>query len=128
MKRDMELVRKILFHIEDDYVAGAEKIWDLKIDGYDMPIIAEHCDLLHQQGFIKSYKPSYARGQNPPIVRFEVGNITASGYDYLELIRSDDVWNKTKVEMEKKQLPQTFEAIAKIAGIFVGNVIDQLKG
>src|SRR5436190_5700154 len=96
----------------------------LKLGGYDMRTIAEHCDLLYQQGFVKSYKASYG---DDKIQAFAVGNISSTGYDYLELIRNDAVWDKTKNEIEKKQVPQTFEAIARIAGIFVGNIIDQMK-
>ncbi|MFN8413658.1 MAG: DUF2513 domain-containing protein [Anaerolineales bacterium] len=125
MKRDMDLIRKILFAIEEQYKPGEGSIWGLEIDGYDMPTIAEHCDLLYQQGFIKSYKASYGDGV---IQVFAIGNISSSGYDYLELIRNNAVWDKTKVEMEKKELPQTFESIAKIAGVFMGNVIKELNG
>jgi len=125
MKRDMELIRKILFAIEEQYKPGEGAIYQLKIDGYDMRTVAEHCDLLYQQEFIKSYKASY--GDNT-IQAFTVGNISSTGYDYLELIRNDTVWDKTRTEIEKKKVPQTFDAIAKIAGIFVGNIIDQLKG
>jgi len=124
MKRDMELMRKILFAIEEQYKPGEGVIWVLKIDGYDMRTIAEHCDLLYQQGFIKSYKASYG---NDTIQAFAIGNISSSGYDYLELIRSNDIWSKTKVEIEKRELPQTFEAIAKIAGVFMGSVIKELN-
>jgi len=125
MKRDMELMRKILFTIEEKHQPGEGAIWVLRIDGYDMPTVAEHCDLLYQQGFIKSYKAEYASNK---MLHFFVGNITSQGYDYLELIRNDNVWDKTKQEIEEKKLPQTSEAIAKVAGVFVGNVIKELNG
>ncbi len=125
MKQDIELERKILFEIEKQYPPGQKALWLLKIDGYDMATIAEHRAILHDKGFIRSYEPGYANGR---IQSFSIGNISANGYDYLELIRSDEVWEKTKKEIEKRQLPQTFETIAKIAGIFVGNVISQMSG
>jgi hypothetical protein len=125
MKRDMDLMRKILLAIEEEYKPGTGSIWILKIEGYDMETIAEHCQMLHRQGFVDSYEATRGGGK---IMHFRVGNLTSPGYDYLELIRDNDIWNKTTREIEKKKLPDTFEAIAKIAGIFVGNVIDQLKG
>ena|SRR5208283_4231298 len=127
MKRDMELIRKILFAIEEQYKPGEGVLRGLNIEGYDMRTVAEHCDLLYQRGFIKSYKYKEVSGADT-IRYFIVGNLSSSGYDYLELIRNDEVWKKTTVEIEKKQLPWTFEAIAKIAGIFVGNVISQMSG
>ena len=125
MKRDMELMRKILFAIEEQYEPGDGYLFGLKIDGYDMKMIAEHCDFLDQQGFVKTYKPQFG---GDTIVAFFVGNITNRGFDYLELIRSDDVWDKTKTEIEEKKLPKTIEWFAKIAGIFTGNVVKELNG
>lgn len=127
MKRDMELSRTILLKIEEIYEPGTGVMMNHKviIAGYDMPMIAEHCDLLYQQGFLKSYKPMYADNR---IHAFAVGNLTASGYEYLELIRDDGVWDKTKKEIEKQKIPSTFETIAKVAGVFVGNIIKELNG
>lgn len=123
MKRDMDLLRKILFAIEDQYKPGDGFIFGLSIDGYDLKTIAEHCDLLHQQELITSYKSIYG---DDTIQAFQVGNLTSAGFDYLELIRNDEVWNKTKAEVNKKKLPETIEWFAKIAGIFIGNVVKQL--
>lgn len=125
MKRDMELIRKILFAIEEQYKPGDGYIFGLKIEGYDMPMIAEHCDLLYQQGLVKIYKPQF--GDNR-IFAFSVGNLTDRGYDYLELVRNDGIWEKTKTEIEEKKLPKTIEWFAKIAGIFTGNVIKEISG
>jgi|GEM_PF-5773223 Hypothetical protein (DUF2513). len=57
-----------------------------------------------------------------------IGNLTAQGYDYLELIRDDDVWEKTKKEIERHKGPNTIEEIAKVAGDFVGHVIKGMTG
>lgn len=56
-----------------------------------------------------------------------IGNLTSRGYDYLELIRNEDTWGKTTKEIEERKLPGTFEWIAKIAGIFTGNVVKELN-
>ncbi len=125
MKRDIELLRKILFAIEEQYEAGSGMLIGIELAGYDMVTIAEHCDLLYQQGLIGAYKP--VRGGDT-IQIFQVGNLTNSGYDYLELIRNEDVWSKTKKEIEERKLPKSIEWIAKIAGIFTGNVVKELNG
>jgi hypothetical protein len=125
MKRDMELMRKILFAIEEQYKPGEGAMFDPKIDDYEMQTIAEHCDLLYQQGLIKDYKPFFG---NDEIQAFRIGNLTAAGYDYLELIRNNEVWEKTKNEIVEKQRPNTVEEIVRVAGVFVGNVIKELNG
>lgn len=124
MKRDIELERKILLAIEEQYQAGNGSIFNVSVEGYSMPVIAEHCKLLYQQDLIGRYKATSANNQ---IFSFSVQNMTAAGYDYLELIRNDDVWEKTKKEVEKKKLPKTIEFLAKIAGIFTGNVISEMN-
>ena len=124
MQRDMELIRKILFELEEQYKPGDGFLFGLNIEDYDLQTIAEHCDLLQQKGLITAYKP--VRGGDT-IIAFQVGNLSSPGYDYLELIRNDDIWDKTKKELKKKKLPQTIEAIAKIAGIFTGEVIKGLN-
>lgn len=125
MKRDMELMRKILFAIETEYQPGQGFLFGVKIEGYDMLTIAEHCDFLYQQGLIKEYKPNRGGGK---IVSFQIGNLTNSGYDFIELIRNEDIWKKTEKEIEEKKLPKTIEWFAKVAGIFTGNMVKELNG
>ena len=120
VKRDMELMRKILFAIEDQYKPGDGFMLGLKIEDVDMNIIAEHCDLLYQQGLISDYQKISATS-------FKIGNLSARGYDYLELIRDEKMWVKTNEEVDKKKLPKTIEFITKIAGIFTGNMIKELN-
>lgn len=123
MKRDIELMRKILFEIEDKYQAGEGYIRELNIDNYDMPVVAEHCDLLYQDGLVNMYNP---RESDSGLISFLVGNLTTAGYDFLELIRNDDTWQKTTQEVKKKKVPKTIEYISKIAGIFAGAALDQI--
>jgi hypothetical protein len=125
MIRDIELERRILFKIEEEYKAGQGSMFGLDIDGYEQATIAEHCDLLDQQGLIKSYKAYYGGDE---IQGFHIGNLTAHGYDYLELIRNDEIWEKTKTKIEEEKLPKTVEVIAKIAGVFMGNFMKEFHG
>ena len=125
MKRDMNLMRKILFKIEEEYQPGEGGLSSLKIEDYDELTIAEHCDLLYQAGLVKDYVPIQARDQ---IIDFKVGNLSNYGYEYLEQIRNEEVWEKTEKEIEEKKLPKTLEVIARVAGIFTGNVISEMTG
>lgn len=124
MQRDQELLRKILMEIENKYNPGSGVLYKLEIIGYEFSTIAEHCKLLYQQGLISDYNENYA---NDGLIFFSVGNLTYSGYDYLELIRNEERWIQTKKEVNDKKLPETFEVIAKVAGAFIGQVINQTK-
>ena len=49
------------------------------------------------------------------LLSFSIGNLTNKGYDYLELIRSDETWKQTEQEVKKKNLPQTIETYGMVA-------------
>ena len=91
MKRDMDLVRIILLEIEKQYRSTA--IHNLTIEGYDMATVAYHCKILHEAGFIADYNAQYF---DDDIGFFAVGPLTWDGNDYLDKVRDNSVWNKTK--------------------------------
>ena len=120
MKRNMDLCRLILFKIEDEYKSTA--LSNLQIDGYDIEIIAYHCDLLFEAGLIKSYKPTYASDK---IYFFSVGALTWEGHDFLDKIRENTMWNRTKNRIKENALPMTLEVIKTIATSLIN---DQISG
>ena len=120
MKRDMDLCRLILFKIEDEYRSTA--LFNLQIDGYDIETIAYHCDLLFEAGLIKSYKPTYASDE---IYFFSVGALTWEGHDFLDKIRENTMWNRTKNRIKENALPMTLEVIKTIVTSLIN---DQLSG
>ncbi len=55
MQRDMELIRQILFTIEQEYVDVWLDSSCLNIEGYDFKTIGYHCAILHDAGLISDY-------------------------------------------------------------------------
>ena len=127
MERDMELVRKILFKIEEQYISTV--IIDLKIEGYAKEQVAYHCSIMCDAGLILSYKPVYAGNQ---LFGFTVGRLTWEGHDFLDKIRSDTVWNKVKSTIKKRGLPMILDTIKTIATTIISamteGAIKGLKG
>lgn len=119
MKRNMELIRKILFEIEDRFEPGQGFIHGLPIEGYEMKVVGDHCELLYQAGLIKEYKPNRG-GIGNMLLGYSIGNLTNRGYDYLELIRNDETWNQTEQEVKKKNLPKTIETYGTVAASIAG--------
>lgn len=115
MKRDMELVRKILFYVEDNYVAGQKWLRDIDIEGYDYPVILEHVVLAYENGLIQDIKDVSTLGG----ISYWIGNLSNAGYDFLDKIRSDTVWNKTKTAIKEKGLPMVTGTISTIANAFI---------
>lgn len=114
MKRDMDLVREILLKIEEEHVYTA--IYNLKIDGYDMATVAYHCKIMHEAGLISDYGSQ--PGSNS-IYSFAVGSLTWEGNDYLDKIRDNSIWKKTKDTIASKGLPLIFDTIKTISNAII---------
>ena len=114
MKRDMDLVRLILLEIEEKHKSTA--LIDLSIDGYDMQTVAYHCEMLHEKGLVSSYKAGYAGNK---LYIFSVGSLTWEGHDFLDKIRDNSTWKKTKDVIAQKGLPLIFDTIKTIADAFI---------
>ena len=110
MKRDMDLVRLILLKIEEDYVSTA--LYNLKIDGYDKETIAYHCKMLHEGGFVSDYGSHYA---DNALQSFGVGSLTWEGNEFLDKIRDDSFWGKTKKEIKNRGLPMIVDTIKAVS-------------
>ena len=119
MKRDMDLIRKILFYIEENYVAGRGPI-NISIDGYSDGEIFEHCQLAYQDGLIQKPLDSSTTMERSCMVN----SLTSSGYDLLDKIREDTVWNKTKDVIKEKGLPMVTGVIKAISTAIITAVVE----
>lgn len=126
MQRDMELIRKILFAIEEKYIDTWLSSDKIQIDGYDMKIIAYHCAILHDAGLIYDYKGHYSGNE---LQFFGVGRLTWDGHELLDKIKSDTVWNKTKSTIKDKGIPFVLDAVKEIATAITTSMIQAaIKG
>lgn len=124
MKRDMELCRKILFTIEEKYVDSA--LYNLEIEGYTPEQVSYNAGLLHEAGLISSYAVQNADNH---LYMFGVGHLTWEGHDFLDKIREDTVWNKTKSVIKDKVLPMTLDVIKEVASALItASVQGAVKG
>ena len=89
MKRDIELIRKILFAIEKfpSPIMGT----GLCIDGYSSDEINYHIMILDEAGLILANNASH--GNN--CIWFPI-RLTWNGHDFLEVAREDKNWMKAK--------------------------------
>ena len=114
MKRDMELIRKILFKIEEE--VDNLTVYDLEVDGYSMDQVAYHCSLLYDGGLIKDYE---AQEADDELDGFIIDGLTWYGHEFLDDIRSDTVWDKTKETIKTNGLPMVFDVVKEIAKAFI---------
>ena len=105
MKRDMELVRKILLAVEDHDSAYA-----LRIEGATKQEIDYHAHLMSQANLLTVIDDSdhSSTGQQVWIT-----SMTWEGHEFLDAARNDTVWNRTK-EIVSKAGGATFSVWRKV--------------
>ncbi len=114
MKRDMDLVRGILLKIEDEFVDT--EIRNLSVEGYDMQTVAYHCQIMYDAGLLIEYNPIEC---DQGLLGFIVGGLSWDGNDYLDKIRDNSIWSKTKETITKKGLPLIFDTIKTVSTAFI---------
>ena len=109
LKRDMDLIRQILLRIES---------WDQWLQsgfdmcGYEKNIVDYNLVLLISRGLVDGHVNRSIKG-NPHLI---VGQLTWEGQDFLDAIRSDSIWQKTKDHMKSKNLQSVpYEILNKVA-------------
>jgi hypothetical protein len=114
MKRDMELVRKLLFKIEETRFTG--RLANPVIEGYDEDTVDHHVYLMMQAGLVHAFEDNTMGGG--PFRRAHARELTWEGHDALEVLRSDTVWEKTKAVVTKAggaSIPMLLEVATKFA-------------
>ena len=95
MKRDIDLVRKLLIYLEekpDDKIVKAE---DVKIDAYDENDIVYHFILMDQAGLI-SCERQCSSSTPDRVINIYPFSLTWDGHEFLEASRNESTWNNAK--------------------------------
>lgn len=93
MKRDLDLIREILLHIEsgEQYDGSREFYYstpeDMGLSGCTPEEFVYHCTLLIEDGYIDGAAT---------IVNIVVRRLTSRGHDFLDDIRDAGVWKQVK--------------------------------
>ena len=95
MKRDLNLVRELLLLIEENDGQGALKL----PEDYNKKIVAYHLSLLGQAGYVVE-KVQWA-GDEPIWI---TASLTWEGHEFLDSIKNDNIWEKTKEGIKIKGL------------------------
>jgi hypothetical protein len=107
MKRDLELIRKILLHFEDDEeikLINYQDILDQKkiqIEGYDGGTIVEHLNLLFEANYINGEPEVSKTGRLYAVHPFR---LTWEGHEFLDATRNESLFKKAMAISRKKSL------------------------
>lgn len=96
MKFNPDCVRDILIHIESFEYGSAHTIEQMRteLSNYSYEELDYHCLNLYEAGFIRASTVNIRGAYLPQVSR--VCGLTYEGHQFLDEIRSDNVWNKTK--------------------------------
>ena len=92
MKRDLDLVRRILLHLEGSDASPSG--WSAFVDdGFEIGTIHYHFRLLHDAGLLEA--DEIVPGQWWP------ERMTWAGHEFLDAARNEDLWRETRKRVEK---------------------------
>ena len=111
MKRDMDLIRLILLKVEEQD-PNSSSYESIAIDGYSTGEIREHVKLLESAGMVSDAHYTIDGS-------VWVQSITWDGYDYLDKVRDNTIWKKTKDAIKEKGLPLAVDTVKMIASAFI---------
>lgn len=107
MKRDMNLIRKILLNIEEAPFKGG---WlELDIEGYDESVLSYHIMLLHEAGLIEAKEISTLK-----ITVWKPKYLTWEGHEFLDAARDESRWKKALDIMKEKGGGVAFEVLKSV--------------
>jgi len=106
MKRDWDLIREILTKVEEcnPNVKGVQPS-DFSIDAHTA--VAYHVKLLIDAGLVE--------GEMTPSMHFDVESLTWEGHEFLDSIRDDTVWEKTKTIFADKGISMSIDLVKGVA-------------
>jgi hypothetical protein len=137
MKRDWDLMRKILTDIEEDRDVLAEipsepKWADQPWEEYELQLreynsteerIAGHLEMLIENGYINGLTVSRT-GSGRFGYSIAAPRLTMAGHDLLDTMRSPTIWESIKSNAKKRGIELTFDAIKALSGFALKQIFD----
>lgn len=118
MKRDMDLVRRILIEAQkaDQHI----DIESLVCDKHPLPVMAYHVELMAVHGLLDAkVDKSWGGGSTGGTIE----GLTWDGCDYLDAIRDDRVWSRTKKVVREAVGDTTLSTIKQAASMVAVQLI-----
>lgn len=107
MKRDLDLVRKILQWMEAQD-QGRNVGWKIEIEDHTDEQIGYHAHLMAQAGLILAADRTYTDSHTPYSIPL---SITWAGHEFLAAAASDTIWAKAKEHVLKPAAGATFPVL-----------------
>lgn len=93
MKRDLDLVRKILIYYEEKDFDGMDRT--IGIDGYGESLINYHLLLMDEAGLLRCERSTSSKTPGR-VIKVYPFSLTWSGHEFLSAARNEGLWGKAK--------------------------------
>jgi hypothetical protein len=108
VKRDLELIRRILFAVEDAPTGFAPP---LEIEGYTPSQIGYHAYLLIDGGFAKGPELTHMQSEGPEA---RITSLTWEGHDFAEAARDPERWQQVMKIVKDKGGSVTLDVVKQL--------------
>jgi hypothetical protein len=107
MKRDFELIRKILSDVQEEAPGLMIRGFDYE-EQYDPATIGAHVTLLIDQGLMEGI---VSKSLDAGIVAFAITGLTWEGHDFIEAASTDTIWKKAFATVRERGGAMTFDVL-----------------
>ncbi|EJC7157885.1 DUF2513 domain-containing protein [Vibrio parahaemolyticus] len=121
MKRDMELIRKLLLTME-------ENPRQLEVEGYDKNQVKYHTLLLIEAGFLDGNVSDTLANTSVVPSFVSVNRLTWDGHEFLDNIRKEEVWNTIKTEFKDASISTVFSIGKQLTENYAKKKLSSLLG
>ena len=124
MTRDMDVIRILLLRLEGRYKGIGTLVFDhgdeeLAIEGVDPLAVTYNLGLLVEAGFVK--------GRVTATGDFMMEGMTWSGHDFLDSVRDEEIWRRTKDGVSAAG-GFTFDLVKALSKGFIKKKVESLTG
>ena len=119
MKRDFELIRKLLIFFEEKQSASHVEV--PPIDGYDQRTIKYHLILLHDADLLQC-EPVRSTTSDRVIYVIPF-DLTWNGHEFLDNVRNETVWKRIREVILSKGGSLAFSVINQLASRFAWELV-----
>jgi len=117
MKRDMDLIREILFEIESRKLVYPRS-HEVILEGYKRSDISYHVLIMQEAGLLRAIEVSTADE-----LVLHPSRLTWEGHEFLEAIKDDGIWNQAKDVVLEKGGGLVFDVLQAVLVQIIKNAV-----
>lgn len=116
MRRNDDLIRMLLLHIERLHEGETIRGKDVSPIGEPDNIVGEHLRLITEAGLIRGNFTRYVQDTFIKPGHFHIDGLSWQGHEFLSAVRDDKVWSETKKRVSHVGGSVSIATLSEVAG------------